>query len=70
MSDNHAALLQAYKDISAILEREGITYYAAYGTAIGAVRHNGIIPWDDDLDLAVYGADLDRVNEALCRNLD
>lgn len=70
MSDNHDALLQAYKDIARVLDGAGIRYYAAYGTAIGTVRHRGFIPWDDDLDLAISADDLDRANEALSSGLD
>ena len=39
-----------YKDIKKILDKHGITFYIQYGTAIGALRHNGLIPWDDDID--------------------
>jgi len=70
MTDNHRILLDAYKDIAAILDRHQITYYAAFGTAIGAVRHSGIIPWDDDLDIAILCKDLDKVNRVMCEELD
>ena len=70
MTDNHGLLLEAYKDIAAILRNHGITFYGAYGTAIGAIRHNGFIPWDDDLDLAIHADDLDEVNRALSSELD
>ena len=69
-NDNHAVLLSAYKDIAKVLRDSGITFFGMYGTAIGAVRHKGIIPWDNDLDIAVFGKDLDRVNKALTEGLD
>ena len=70
MTDNHSQLLAAYKDIAAILDKYDLPYYGAYGTAIGAVRHKGFIPWDDDLDLVIFAKDLDRINEVLEAELD
>ncbi len=59
-----------YDDIRKILESNNITFYIHFGTAIGALRHNGFIPWDDDIDLAVWEEDLDKVNDVLSKQLD
>ena len=49
------------KDIAAICEENGIPYMLGGGSALGAVRHGGFIPWDDDLDVNVYRKDIDRL---------
>lgn len=41
------------EQIRIICERHSLTYYAIGGTAIGAIRHKGFIPWDDDIDIAL-----------------
>ncbi len=52
--------LEILDDIDAFCKAEGIRYSLAYGTLIGAVRHKGYIPWDDDIDLIMPRPDYDR----------
>lgn len=46
-----SVVLMIIKDIDKLCEDNGIVYYLAYGSALGAIRHKGFIPWDDDLDI-------------------
>ena len=49
----HEAELEILDAIAAVCERHGITWYLVAGTALGAARHGGFIPWDDDIDIGM-----------------
>ena len=53
-------LLQTLKAFDDFCKKNDIHYCAAGGTMIGAVRHQGFIPWDDDIDVYMKRADYDR----------
>jgi len=53
-------LLDIAKDIIDVCDKYNVTYFLCGGSALGAVRHHGFIPWDDDMDIAILGDDFDR----------
>ncbi len=59
-----AAQIEVLEEIDKICCRHGLTYYADWGTLLGAVRHKGFIPWDDDIDIAMPREDYMRFIQA------
>lgn len=52
--------------IDAFCRLHGINYSIAYGTLLGAARHRGFIPWDDDIDIVMLRKDYDRFVDSYC----
>ena len=58
-----AATLMVLAQIDRICTKHGITYFADWGTILGAVRHGGFVPWDDDLDICMKRDDYKKFRE-------
>lgn len=54
------AELQVLNDVDRVCSELGIRYFATWGTFLGAVRHGGFVPWDDDLDICMLRDDYIR----------
>lgn len=56
----HEADLSIVKDVVSICNHHGLRYWMLGGTMLGAIRHKGFIPWDDDIDLGLPRKDYER----------
>ena len=60
---------EALEAIDKILKKKKISYYVLAGSALGAIRHKDMIPWDDDIDIGIFFSDSDIVAAALAEEL-
>lgn len=63
-------ILMMIKDIDVICRKHHIKYYLLGGSCIGAIRHKGFIPWDDDLDIMMTRDNYEKFIEACKQSLD
>lgn len=58
--------LELLCEIDSICRKNNITYTLGYGTLLGCIRHNGFIPWDDDIDICILRSDYERF-KSICK---
>lgn len=61
LDESKEILFEGLKYFAEFCEIKGLRYYLAYGTLLGAVRHQGFIPWDDDVDVWMPRPDYDKL---------
>jgi len=65
MKCSWAAQLQVLEKIDEICRKYHIQYQAEWGTLLGTIRHEGFIPWDDDLDISMKRQDYNKFIEVI-----
>lgn len=68
MSDQQKKLLKMLIELKEFLEKKEIKFFLIGGSALGAVRHKGFIPWDDDIDIGMYREDFEKFEKYLLKN--
>lgn len=63
-------LIETFRVLINYIENHHLNYFVAYGTALGTVRHKGMIPWDDDIDIYMPRKDYNRLFSIWERNKD
>ena len=69
MKRSWAAQMDVLEQVAKVCEKHHIRWFAGYGTLLGAVRHGGFIPWDDDLDIIMFRDDYQRFNAVAQKEL-
>lgn len=64
-----AAELEVLQRVAEVCDKYNMKWYAAYGTLLGAIRHEGFVPWDDDMDIWVMRKDYNKLMEILPKEL-
>lgn len=63
LRESQLAALNVLEQVDKICRKLDIKYYLMWGTLIGVIRHQGFIPWDDDLDIAMFKDDFNILKE-------
>lgn len=70
LKDMQELCLELLKFVDNICNRYNIPYWLDFGTLLGSVRHEGFIPWDDDMDVGILKNDFDRFFEVLKKEIE
>lgn len=70
LSEHQAILAGMLEDFDAVCKKNNINYMLFSGTALGAVRHHGFIPWDDDVDVAMTRDEYERFFKLCTKDFD
>ena len=65
LAEHKQIMLEILQAFASFCEENGLKYYLDAGTLLGAVRHKGFIPWDNDMDICLMRPDYDRMVEIL-----
>lgn len=61
----HSILMKLMKELDRVCTKYNIKYYVISGSLIGVIRHKGLIPWDDDIDVAMTREDFEKLKNVI-----